>query len=402
VKLPRVLEPLRHRDFRLLWTGQAVSSLGNSVNFVAIPFQILALGGGAAELGLTAAIGSATTLVALLFSGTIVDRVPRRTVILTSDLASGFVVSVLALLGFAGALRIEHLYVASAIFGISFAFFGPAMTAIIPELVPPDILQAGNAVRGLSRQLGRLGGPVLGGVIVAVAGPPIAFAIDAVSFFLSFVLLSFARPPRREPPARAALMDQVRAGFAFTFSLPWLWTTILLFALINVAFFGPLTVALPLLVRDVLLGDARLFGAIGTAVGLGELAGTFVIAQRPVRRIGIAMYLWAILAGLGVAGYGLIPVVPFIFGSAFLVGMSLSGFAILWETAVQRNVPSDLLGRVSSVDFLGSTLLTPLGPILFAALVEAIGPANAFVVGGGVAAALCLPALAIRSIRDLE
>ena len=402
MNLPRVLEPLRHRDFRLLWTGQTVSSLGNSFNFVAIPFQILALGGGALELGLTAAIGSATTLVALLISGAIVDRVPRRTVILTSDLASGFVVSIVAVLGFAGSLRIEHLYAASAIIGVTVAFFGPAMTAIIPELVPPDILQAGNAVRGLSRQLGRLGGPVLGGVIVAVAGPPIAFALDAASFFLSFALLSFARPPRCEPPGSAALLEQVRAGFAFTFSLPWLWTTILLFALINVAFFGPLTVALPLLVRDVLLGDARLFGAIGTAVGIGELAGTFVIGQRRVRRIGIAMYLWAILAGLGVAGYGLIPAVPFIFGAAFLVGISLSGFQILWDTAVQRNVPSELLGRVSSVDFLGSTLLTPLGPIVFAALVEAIGPANAFVVGGAVTAALCLAALAIRSIRDLE
>jgi MFS family permease len=402
VNLPLVLEPLRHRDFRLLWTGQTVSSLGNSFNFVAIPFQILALGGGAVELGLTAAIGSATTLVALLISGTIVDRVPRRTVILASDLASGCVVSIVALLGFAGALRIEHLYAASAIFGITFAFFFPAMTAIIPELVPPDILQAGNALRGLSRQLGRLGGPVLGGVIVAVAGPPVAFALDAASFFLSFAVLSFANPPRREPPARAALLDQVRAGFAFTFSLPWLWTTILLFALINVAFFGPLTVALPLLVRDVLLGDARLFGAIATAVGLGELAGTFVIAQRRVRRIGVVMYLWAILAGLSVAGYGLMPVVPVIFGSAFLVGLSLTGFGILWETAVQRNVPGDLLGRVSSVDFLGSTLLTPLGPIVFAALVETVGPATAFVVGGGVTALLCLSALAIRSIRDLE
>ena len=277
MNLPRVLEPLRHRDFRLLWTGQTVSSLGNSFNFVAIPFQILALGGGALELGLTAAIGSATTLVALLISGAIVDRVPRRTVILTSDLASGFVVSIVAVLGFAGSLRIEHLYAASAIIGVTVAFFGPAMTAIIPELVPPDILQAGNAVRGLSRQLGRLGGPVLGGVIVAVAGPPIAFALDAASFFLSFALLSFARPPRREPPGSAALLEQVRAGFAFTFSLPWLWTTILLFALINVAFFGPLTVALPLLVRDVLLGDA------------GVLEGHVPAAERNHLRAGGAV-----------------------------------------------------------------------------------------------------------------
>ena len=402
MRLPRIIEPLRHRDFRLLWIGQTVSSVGNSFYFVATPFQILALGGGPLELGLAAAIGSATTLVALLFSGAIIDRVPRRTVILASDFASGCVVSIVALLGFAGALRIEHLYAASAIFGVASAFFGPAMTAITPELVPSEILQAGNAVRGLSRQLGRLGGPVIGGVVVAVAGPPLAFALDAASYFLSFVALSLARPPRREPPARASLFDEVRAGFDFTFSLPWLWTTILIFAVVNVTFVGPLVVALPLLVRDVLHADARLFGAIGGAVGLGELAGTFVVAHRPVRRIGVAMYLWAILTGLGVAGYGLVPAVPAIFVSAFLVGLSLSGFGILWETAVQRNVPGDLLGRVSSVDYLGSTLLTPAGPILFAGLVEAIGPASTFVVGGMVSAALCLFALAIRSIRELE
>ncbi|TME32327.1 MAG: MFS transporter [Chloroflexi bacterium] len=108
MKLPRILEPLRHRDFRLLWTGQTVSSLGNSFNFVAIPFQILALGGGALELGLTAAIGSATTLVALLISGAIVDRVPRRTVILTSDLASGFVVSIVAVHRSASSTSTRH------------------------------------------------------------------------------------------------------------------------------------------------------------------------------------------------------------------------------------------------------------------------------------------------------
>jgi DHA3 family tetracycline resistance protein-like MFS transporter len=354
------------------------------------------------ELGLAAAIGSATTLVVLFFSGAVIDRVSRRRVILASDFASGCVVAIVALLGFAGALRIEHLYAASAIFGVASAFFAPAITAIVPELVPSEILQTGNAVRGLSRQLGRLGGPVIGGVVVAVAGPPLAFALDAASYFVSFGALSLARPPRREPAAPVPLLEEVRAGFDFTFSLPWLWTTILVFAVANVAFVGPVSVALPLLVRDVLHADARLFGALGGAVALGELAGTFVIAQRPVRRIGIAMYLWAILTGVGMAGYGLIPAVPAIFVSAFLVGLSLSGFGILWETAVQRNVPRDLLGRVSSVDYLGSTLLTPAAPLLFAPLVEAIGPASTFIVAGVVSAALCVSALAIRSIRDLE
>ena len=123
--MPLILEPLRHRDFRLLWTGQTVSSFGNFIYTVAVPFQILALGGSPLQLGLGAAINTGTMLVFLLLGGAIVDRLPRRRIILASDFASGCVVSMVALLGSAGALRIEHLYVASAFFGMTSAFFCP-------------------------------------------------------------------------------------------------------------------------------------------------------------------------------------------------------------------------------------------------------------------------------------
>ena len=402
MRLPLILEPLRHRDFRLLWTGQTVSSFGNFIYTVAVPFQILALGGSPLQLGLGAAINTGTMLVFLLLGGAIVDRLPRRRIILASDFASGCVVSMVALLGSAGALRIEHLYVASAFFGMTSAFFLPAMTAIIPELVPPDILQSGNAVRGLSRQMARIGGPVIGGLIVALSGPPLAFAIDAATFFASFAVLWLARPPRREPPPPAPFLEQVRAGISFTFSIPWLWITICIFALVNLGIAGPLIVALPLLVRDVLHADARVYGAIGTAVGIGELCGTFLSGQFPVRHTGVVMYVWAILTGVAVVAIGLVAALPEIFVFAFAQGLSLVGFGILWDTAVQRHVPRDMLGRVSSVDGFGSILLLPIGPLIFAALVERVGPQGAFVVGGGLSAGLCLAALAVRPIRDLE
>src|SRR5207245_4006395 len=111
MRLPRIVEPLRHRDFRLLWTGQTVSMVGNFVHGVALPFQILALGGGAPELGLWGAIVSAS----LLLSAT-------------------------------SQLRVEHLYLEAAVFGAASSFFYPALNALIPELVPPDVLQAGTAL----------------------------------------------------------------------------------------------------------------------------------------------------------------------------------------------------------------------------------------------------------------
>jgi MFS family permease len=220
VRLPAVLLPLRHRDFRLLWAGQTVSILGNFIYGVALPFQILALGGSALQLGIGASITSIAMILSLLVAGALVDRLPRRRVILVSDFASGIVTAIVAVLGVTGALRIEHLYVAGAFFGIAFSFVGPAITAMIPELIPEDVLVPGNAVRGLSRQIATVSGPVIGGAIVAFSGPPMAFAIDAATFFVSFAAVSLVAAGARQAPIALPFVRQIRDGLAFTFSVP--------------------------------------------------------------------------------------------------------------------------------------------------------------------------------------
>ncbi|MDO8562212.1 MAG: MFS transporter [Candidatus Limnocylindria bacterium] len=402
MRAPRLLAPLAHRDFRLLWMGQTVSQLGNFVHSVALPFQILALGGTPLQLGIGFAISTAAQLLFLLFGGAIVDRIPRRRAILANDLLAGIVMSLVAALGVSGTLRIEHLYVASAILGAAFAFLTPAMGAIIPELVPADVLVAGNALRGMSRQLARVGGPVIGGVVVAVAGPPIAFALDALTFFVSFALLAAARPRAVAPVERRHLLREIREGLDFTFSLPWLWITIFLFALVNVATFGPLVIALPILVRDVLLAGAATYGLISAAVGAGELAGGVLTGQLRVRRSGIVMYGWAIVSGLAIAAMGLAPSLAPILVAAVALGAGFSGFGVLWETALQRHVPRQLLGRVVAVDNFGAILLGPVAPLAFGGLVEQVGPAPMFVASGLASVVLCLAALLVPSIRRLD
>src|SRR5579864_8457734 len=126
-----ILEPLRHRDFRLLFAGQTISLLGNQLYSVALPFQIIALHGSALQLGTGFTIYYAAQLVTILFGGALVDRLPRRSVVLATDLVSGVVVGVVAALGLAHRLEIPHLYVLSAFFGATFSFYTPAMSAII-------------------------------------------------------------------------------------------------------------------------------------------------------------------------------------------------------------------------------------------------------------------------------
>ena len=400
-RLP-MLEPLRHRDFRLLWIGQTVSMVGNGLYSVALPFQILQLGGTPVQLGTGFTFFSAAQLLTALFGGAMVDRLPRRRVILTIDLLSTLVVGAVAALGVARRLTIPEIYAVSAFEGAAFAFYLPAMQAIMPELVPSEVLAPGNALRALSNQAGRVVGPLAGGLIVAAAGPPAAFAIDAATFAVSFSVFLFARPPAHEPPPPKPILSDIRDGFAFTFSVPWLWASIIGFAIINGFYFAGFSVALPLLVLRNLHGTAAMFGLIGSAAGVGELVGGLLVGNVRVRRLGIAMYLFNGLIGLGFFGYGVAPLLPVVLFAAFAFALAIVIANTLWETNLQKFVPRQLLGRVNSVDNFGSWLIGPFAPLLAGAAIVHTGPAAIFLVGGAISFAYWTGSLLVlRSVREL-
>jgi MFS family permease len=403
MKLPRVLEPLRHRDFRLLWSGQTLTLLGSFVSQVAYPFQILQLGGSAIELGALASVFTLSNLVFLLLGGAIADRMPRRTLIIITELASGLIAGAVSLLGFAGALEIWHLYVAVALFGAATSFSVPALGALIPELVPEEILVPGNAIRGLSRQASRTGGPIIGGILVATAGPPAALAFDALTFIVSALAVMFIRARSVfAPKTPTSIFADIREGFGFVFATQWLWVTIFGWSLINAGFIGAFVVGLPLLVTETLRAGSVAFGLITAAIGVGEALGAALVGQLRIRRAGVAIYLFAVVGGIGLLAYGLVPTLPGALLGGFLVGFSFVCFGVLWESALQRHVPRQMLGRVTSVDWFGGTLLGPIAPIAAALISQAYGPPALFIVAGSIAIVLTLLALLLPSIRQLE
>jgi MFS family permease len=398
---PRLLVPLRHRDFRLLWTGQTVSSFGNSVQAVAMPFQLLALGASPLQLAIAVALNTVTSVAFLLVGGVIADRLPRRTLIIASDLVGGVVVAVVALLSAGGRLRIEHVYVAAVALGAADAFLRPAYTAIIADLVPGEVLRAGNAARLLGRSLARIAGPTVGGVAVVLAGPALAFGINALTFFFSFATLMLARPPRRVPPPSVSLVRDVREGFGYVLSVRWLWTTNLYFMLVNVAFAGQ-SVMTALLVRDVLRGDAQTYGVINSAYGVGTILASIAIAQLAVRRPGRLMFVFEVLACASVLAIGLVSVLPAVVVFMAVAGAGLASSTVVWEAMLQRHVPERMLGRVLSIDLLGNSLINPVGPIVAAALIGSIGPSGTFVVAGAYGLALASIALVASPLRHID
>lgn len=382
--------------------GQTLTLLGTFVSNIAYPFQILQLGGSALELGIGISIYTAMNLTLLLLGGAVADRVARRTLIVATELASGIAIGLVAILGFTGVLQIWHLYAAFGVFGAATAFSVPALGAIVPEMVPEDILIPGNALRGVSLQFGRSVGPILGGLLVAAAGPASAFAFDALTFFGSagFVLLTRARP--LDQASRSSVVSEIRGGLAFVFSIEWLWVTIFGFALVNLALIAANVVALPILVTQVIGGGAAVYGIIVAATGVGEAVGAAMIAQLRIRRSGIAMYLAAAMAGPALLVYGLVPTVAGAMSASFVIGISFTWFAVLWQSALQKHVQRSMLGRVTSVDWFGGSLLAPAAPLLAAVVVNSLGAPALFVIAGVLVTSLTLAGLLFRSIRELE
>lgn len=271
-----------------------------------------------------------------------------------------------------------------------------------PELVPEDILVPGNALRGLSRQLGRTAGPILGGLLVAVGGPPSAFAFDALTFFGSatFVALTQARP--LDKTSRPSVVSDIRGGFAFVFSVQWLWVTIFGFALVNMALIAASVVALPLLVTQVIGGGAEAYGIVVAATGVGEAVGAVALGQVQIRRSGIAMYAAAAAGGVALLVYGLVPTLPGAISASFVMGLTFTWFDVLWQSALQKHVPRNMLGRVTSVDWFGGSLLAPVAPVIAALVISASGAPALFVGAGVLVIFLTVAGLLFPSIRELE
>jgi MFS family permease len=291
--------------------------------------------------------------------------------------------------------------VASVGLGAAGAFLAPAYNAIIADLVPPDILRAGNATRLLGRSVARIAGPSVGGLTVALAGPALAFGIDALTFLFSFVTLLLANPAWRLPSPSAPILREIRDGLAYVVSVPWLRATIVYFMLVNIAFAGQSGVMTPLLVRDELGGGAEMYGAISTAYGVGTIVASVVVAQLTVRKPGRLLYVFEILACVSVLLIGLLPSLPVVVVLMAVVGVGLASSTVIWQALIQRHVPDRMRGRVSSIDLLGNSLINPLAPIAAAALVSALGPAATFVVAGGYATVLALIGLVASPLRAL-
>jgi MFS family permease len=405
--MPAALRPLRHRDFRLLWTGLAVSLIGSGLWLVALAWQVIELGGGPTELSLVTALYSVGLLAFVLVGGIAADRLPQRLVMLAADLVRAAILLVLGWLSLTGDLRIWHLAAGGLVVGAGEAFFIPSYTAILPHLLPESELLAANGLEGTLRPLAQQAiGPVLGGVAVAALSPGVAILTGGLTYLVSAgcLLAMNVRPAKgaRTATGLASVFADLREGFGYVRRTSWLWAT-LLFALALVLFIvGPLEVLLPFAIRDNLGGGADEYGLALAAFGVGGAAGALAISSRrlPRRYLTVMILMWG-LGSLPFAVVGVAEAFWVMFAALFVVGATYTAAMVIWGTLLQRRVPDGLRGRVSSLDFFVSLALMPVSMAIAGPAGAAFGLAAVFLVAGFVPVLLAAAAILVpRLDRD--
>lgn len=406
LRAPTLFKSLAHRSFALLWGGQAVSRLGDNLYRVALAWWVLEKTKSAAAMGTVLIFTFAPMIVFLLVGGVTVDRFPRVRVMLASDALRGAIVLVLALLDFSQRLEIWHVYVASIVFGFVNAFFQPAYTATVPEVTPSDALPSANSLTSLSGQIAGIVGPALGATVVAMGGTAAAFGLDGLSFFISAAcLLLIPVLPATHPSERqsSSVIGDVREGISTVLHSPWLWITITIAALLNITRAGPINIALPFLVENVLHADVRVLGLVYSMFSLGAVIGALWLGRATkIRRRGLIAYGAWFVSGVTTLMLGLQIGVIGVLLSALIGGVAAVMFDLIWINSLQECVPRAMLGRVSSIDFLGSFVLLPVGWAVVGWATDVIGAPLIFVIGGALTAALAVLGLAHPAIRRLD
>jgi DHA3 family tetracycline resistance protein-like MFS transporter len=278
-----------------------------------------------------------------------------------------------------------------------------------------------NSLNGFSQRVTGIVGPALGAALVAAGGTSITFGLDALSFFVSALCVlpllreNIERPKTQDispenitkrRTVRESLhqgLADMRGGWEAIITVPWIWVGILIFGFINMTEASPRAVALPFLIKDDLGADVGLLGLLGSASSLGFVLATLWLGQYVrLHRRGLLGYFATMMTGVVLLFFGWKLPIPILIGGMFIVGMCHATFTLIWNHTLQEMVPPELLGRVYSIDALGSFVLLPVGFGITGWATDLIGAPTVFLIGGFATIALVAAGLTHPAIRNLD
>lgn len=343
---------LFNRDFTLLWLGQSVSQLGNGAGFIALMWWIQTTTGSALALATLAMVQTLVGIAVGPFAGAFVDRVDRKTIIVATDYIRGVIYLMLGWLAWTGQLTMPIVYAAAAINSLCGQFFGPAISASIPQLVPDKMLEKANSLNQVTGTLVNIIGFAVGGVIVATLGVPTLLIIDGVSYILSAISEMFIHIPKlvKEKAVLSAklFLQDIKDGFVYVRKSPVLFKILQVAMLLNF-FAAPFFILLPKFVNEHMGAGSEVYGYLLSAQMIGALAAIVIISSTNLIQKNLWIVRWSLLAQA--LTYIAIPFLPpaywGIHVTLFIMGGAVNSVVnIYFSTVMQRATPPEYMGKV--------------------------------------------------------
>ena len=391
-----------YQGFTSLAISRFISNVGNGVSPIALAYGVLSLPNATGrDLSIVMAARFVPLLAFMLFGGVIADRFQRNRLVGGSDMLGSFLAAVSAISLIAGFSSTWLLALMGGLFGILNAIWWPAMSGVLPEILPKEKLQEGNAVIGLLTNLGYIIGTLGGGILVSSVGAGWGLLVDAISFFIAGVIVWNLPILGKLKEKSPGIIHDLVVGWKEFISRSWVIAMVLTFALINMAFESMLSVLGPLNFSDPTTGPKQWsYNLAGLSVGM-LLGGIWVLKIKIARPLYLAMVLIALSA---VWDYALAFDLPMAFSvlAAVFSGISLEIFMVTWNTSLQSHVPEESYSRVSSYDTLGSFGIAPLGIVIAGPLAMHFGVNTILFITGTTTLIASIASLLVPSVRNLR
>jgi hypothetical protein len=394
-----VTGPLRLPAFRLLFAARAISYVGTYLAPIAVAFAILRNGGGATAVGLSFAAWTLAQVAMLAFGGVVGDRIPRRLVMIGSDVASTAVRITMGALLLSGHAHVWELIALQGCGGAAVAFYSPASYGLVREVVPEDELQQANGLLAIARYAAFPLGAATGGTIVAFVGSGTALLVDAGTYATSALLLSQI-DVESIAKAGAGFIRELREGWSAFVEQTWVWVLVLYVSFYFLITYAPFFVLGPYVAQHSMDG-ARSWWPVVTGEGVGSLLGALVglrwRPRMPMVTTGLLL-MFSAVQNLILAFH---PTTLLLTPAAAASGFAFALGSIVWDTTLQRSIPPEKLARVASYGWMGAMVFLPAGYALAGPISMLIGLKADLVIAAGWIVVSTLFVIRLRAVREV-
>ena len=392
---------LSYRDYRNLWISNMFVTIGASAFPIALAVTVLDAGGSTTTLGLILASRVLSSVILAPVGGVWADRLPRKIVMIGADIYRALLMIALI---FVSTPSVPAWGLAALVFamGAGEAFGFPASGAILPSILPPEKLPAGNVLRSIGVRIAQVVGPGIGGFSVAVIGGRMTFAITAAFFFAgTFLLTKIDERPREPSEIKPSFVTDLHEGLKTVWHTPWVAACIAMSSLQLMVVLASENVLLPVITRREFHTNT-VFAAAAAMFSIGGSVSALVAMRVRAKHPGlVAVLIWGFFA--------LAPLVlafpsskAVIIIGYLIAGISIGPWEAYWTSAIQREIPQELQGRVFSVDYMGSVGLMPLGMALVGPVTRIFGERQFLLASVGFHLLVCALVLLVPGVKDLR